>query len=240
MKALSQGSSPLYVQLVGVFRRRIEDGVWPVGAQIPTLEALMAETGVSRVTVRQALSQLESRGLLARYRARGTFVLERPERDAWCELETDWAALVRAHEGVTTDLLKCEPAARTPQPSQPGGVSAPAYQFIQRRHRRRGVPYLIGYAYLDARVWARLSPEAIEDQPLLRVLEEVPGLVVARAAQTLVVSSADFEVARLLEIAPDAPLVVVDRSVFDAGGVLVLETRGYYRAEFIKLTMRLK
>ena len=236
----NRGSAPLYSQLAGVFRRRIEEGVWPVGAQIPTLEALVAETGASRVTVRQALAQLETRGLLARYRARGTFVLDRPERDAWCELETDWASLVRAHEGITTDLLRCEPATRVPQPSHAGGHTAPAYQFIQRRHRRHGVPYLIGYAYLEARIWAQLSPAQIEDQPLLRVLEDVPELTVGRAAQTLVVSSADFEIARLLDIAPDAPVVIVDRSVFDAGGTLVLETRGYYRADFIKLTMSLK
>jgi GntR family transcriptional regulator len=239
-RTLNQGDAPLYVRLAGAFRRRIEDGAWPVDAQIPTLEQLVAETGASRVTVRQALGRLEQAGLLARFRGRGTFVLQRPERDAWCELETDWQSLVRAHEDVTTELLKCEPAARVPQPSHPGGRSAPAYQFIQRRHRRDGVPYLIGYAYLDARLWQRLSAGQIENLPLLRVLNDLPGLAIGRAAQTMIVSSVDFEVAGLLEVPVDAPVVIVDRSVFDASGELALETRGYYRSEFVKLTMRLR
>jgi GntR family transcriptional regulator len=44
------------------------------GDQIPTEEALQAEYGVSRVTVRRALQSLEARGLLTRQRGRGTYV----------------------------------------------------------------------------------------------------------------------------------------------------------------------
>jgi GntR family transcriptional regulator len=234
------GAAPLYSQLSGVFRRRIESGTWPLGEQIPTLEQLIAECGASRVTVRQALTLLEQNGLLERYRGRGTFVVGRPERKMWCELETDWSALVRAHEGVTTDLLKCEPAARPPVPSHTLGTTAPAYQFIQRRHRRRGEAYLIGFAHLDADVWAQLSLERIRDLPLIKVLADLPHVVVDRAEQTMQVTTADFEIADLLEIPANAPVVVVDRSVVGAHGRLLLETRGYYRAEFVKLTVKLK
>ena len=234
------GASPLYTQLAGVFRRRIESGAWPLGGQIPTLDQLVAESGASRVTVRQALTLLEQNGLLERYRGRGTFVVGRPERDVWYELETDWNALVRAHEGISTDLLKCEPAERPPVPSHALGTIAPAYQFIQRRHRRNGVPYLIGFAYLDADIWARLSPERIRDFPLIKVLADSPDVAIGPAEQTMQVTTADFEIADLLGISADAPVVVVDRSVFGAGGRLLLETRGYYRAEFVKLTVKLK
>jgi GntR family transcriptional regulator len=234
------GAAPLYTQLAGVFRRRIESGTWPLGGQIPTLEQLIAESGASRVTVRQALTLLEQNGLLERYRGRGTFVVGRPERNMWCELETDWGALVRAHEGIATDLLKCEPAERPPVPSHALGTTAVAYQFIQRRHRRGGVPYLIGFAHLDADVWAQLSLERIRDLPLIKVLAELPDVAIGRAEQTMQVTTADFEIADLLEIHVDAPVVVVDRSVFGAHGRLLLETRGYYRAEFVKLTVKLK
>lgn len=231
---------PIYVQLAALFRRRIDSGAWAVGAQTPTLEALMAESGASRSTVRQAMSVLESEGLLARQRGRGTFVLCRPERAVTHELETDWLAVVAAHEGVTTEVLRLEPAARPPEPSHGGGHLAPAYQYMQRRHRRDGVLYLLGSAWLDARIWARLSQDAIRDLPLIRVLNDMPGVIVERAEQTMAVTTADFEIARLLEVPLNAPVVVVDRSIFDETGTLLMESRGHYRADYVKLTVKLK
>src|SRR4051794_19517423 len=59
-----KGQPALYYQLADVCRRRIQDGVWQVGSQIPTLEELVAQFGAARATVRQALTILESEGLL--------------------------------------------------------------------------------------------------------------------------------------------------------------------------------
>ena len=67
--ALNRSSVALYIQLATLFRRRIESGQWPVDRQIPTLEELMAECGVARATVRQAISVLEEEGLVSRFRA---------------------------------------------------------------------------------------------------------------------------------------------------------------------------
>jgi len=231
---------PIYIQLAALFRRRIDSGAWAVGERTPTLEALMAESGASRSTVRQAMGVLEGEGLLARHRGRGTFVLHRPERGLSHELETDWLSVVAAHEGVTTEILRLEPAARPPLPSHAGGHLAPAYQYMQRRHRRDGVLYLLGSAWLDARIWARLSEAAIRDLPIIRVLNDMPGVFIGRAEQTMVVTAADFEIARLLEVPLNAPVVVVDRSIFDETGTLLMESRGRYRADYVKLTVTLK
>ena len=74
------GDSPVprYAQLADVLRRRIERGPWRAGVQLPTLDALMAEFGVARVTVRQAINVLARDGLVRAERGRGTFVLSQP------------------------------------------------------------------------------------------------------------------------------------------------------------------
>ena len=71
---LDQSAVSRYLQLATLFRRRVETGEWAVGSQIPTVDELAEECGVARLTIRQALDQLESDGIIQRFRAKGTFV----------------------------------------------------------------------------------------------------------------------------------------------------------------------
>lgn len=67
---------PLWSQIAQILSERIANGTYPVGSTMPGEMALMEEFGVSRITVRQALDKLVSRGLIERRRGKGTLVLE--------------------------------------------------------------------------------------------------------------------------------------------------------------------
>ena len=79
---------PRYVQLSDLFRQKIARGIWSSGHQLPTLEELVREFDVARVTVRQAVDVLEREGLVLAQQGRGTFVTGRPSRDRELRLET--------------------------------------------------------------------------------------------------------------------------------------------------------
>ena len=93
---LNQSAVSRYLQLATLFRRRIETGEWAVGAKIPTVDELAEEFGVARLTIRQALDQLEDDGIIQRFRAKGTFVRKRRPQDLWCEVHTDWSGMLLA------------------------------------------------------------------------------------------------------------------------------------------------
>jgi DNA-binding LacI/PurR family transcriptional regulator len=76
------GSKALHTQLITQLRRRILDGSLPPGSRLPTEIELAKDLRVSRGTVRQALSALESEGLLDRTQRRGTFVRDAPAPQA--------------------------------------------------------------------------------------------------------------------------------------------------------------
>jgi GntR family transcriptional regulator of arabinose operon len=69
-----EDATPLHLQLSTYYRERILDGRLPAGTRLPTELELTAEHQISRDTVRQALAQLVSEGLLERVPRRGTFV----------------------------------------------------------------------------------------------------------------------------------------------------------------------
>jgi len=231
---------PIYVQLVTLFRRRIDSGEWAVGRQVPTLEKLAAELGVARATIRHAIGYLESEGLIGRYRGRGTFVLKKPELEVWHDIPTDWAELVGTAPDIKHEWLECRRADAPPTPSHPGGRLAPAYQLMRRLHRRNGVPYLIGRAYVERGLFKAIGKRGFDNAVPYRTIHRHLGLRVGRAEQTLLVGTAAMEEAHLLGIPLNAPIVLAYRSVFDRDGVLVHESDGVYRGDFVRVRMRLK
>lgn len=71
---------PLHRQVTAILMNQIANGEFAVGDRLPTEEALCGQFGVSRVTVRLALKELENAGLLARSPGRGTFLKSAPAR----------------------------------------------------------------------------------------------------------------------------------------------------------------
>ncbi|GAA3732719.1 DNA-binding GntR family transcriptional regulator [Spinactinospora alkalitolerans] len=72
----------LYDRIRSDLETEIVSGAWPPGTRVPTEAELARTYGVSRVTVQRAVQELVQRGLVVRYRRRGTFVARAaPERN---------------------------------------------------------------------------------------------------------------------------------------------------------------
>jgi len=65
---------PAYYQLKQIILDKIAHGEYVAGCPIPSERELVETLGISRMTVRQALNQLVSEGVLYREKGRGTFV----------------------------------------------------------------------------------------------------------------------------------------------------------------------
>ena len=65
---------PLYGQIRNALRARILDGSYAPGTQVPSESALGQLYSASRITVRQALSDLQKEGLIYKVHGKGSFV----------------------------------------------------------------------------------------------------------------------------------------------------------------------
>ena len=68
------GPLPRYYQLREIIREMVRSGAWSPGELIPSERELSERYGISRMTVRQSVSELVKEGLLYREQGRGTFV----------------------------------------------------------------------------------------------------------------------------------------------------------------------
>ncbi|TFH09162.1 MAG: extracellular solute-binding protein [Candidatus Atribacteria bacterium] len=68
------GDTPLYRQIADILRDRIKRGIFEPGSRIPTEHELCDSFGVSRISVRQALSELVGDDLLEKRQGSGTYV----------------------------------------------------------------------------------------------------------------------------------------------------------------------
>lgn len=69
-------------QIVNYFAENIESGNWKVGEKIPSENQLTSMLGVSRASVRQAVSQLSGLGILETVHGKGTFLIDDQVREA--------------------------------------------------------------------------------------------------------------------------------------------------------------
>lgn len=67
-------STPLYKQVYTILKSRIANGELKPGDKIPTENELIQEYGVSRITIRAAISELVEDRVLERAQGKGTFV----------------------------------------------------------------------------------------------------------------------------------------------------------------------
>lgn len=76
----SYAGRPAYIHIADDLRTRILDGALRSGDELPTEAELMADYGVSRIVVRQAIDVLRGEGLVISQRGSGTYVREQQPR----------------------------------------------------------------------------------------------------------------------------------------------------------------
>lgn len=204
---------PRYQRLADELRREVAQGERRPGDRIPSENLLAEEYKIAPGTVRQALAKLVSEGILERFHGRGTFV-RRPSFDR---------SLFRffRFRGGAGELVV--PESRILRRT----VEAAPSHVARRLEIAEGTPAIVmsrlrlidSEPVLAEEVWLPLDRfQPFMDIPtgeigplLYPIYDAACGQLVARAEEELTAEAAKRETARLLGIAPGAPLIVIER-----------------------------
>jgi GntR family transcriptional regulator len=237
---LSRSRVAIYLQLATLFRNWIASKKWPVGGRIPNVDELAAEFAVARGTIREALGLLEAEGLLARFRAKGTFVRSAPVEVVPHKLDIDWRSLISAHEGAEIQTLSSQTLKELPAEFRDYGHAAKKYQMMRRIHLRDGSPYLLGTFYLDYELYKQGSPAQFRQKPTLPILHQIAADRIGKARQRMTIGMADVETAGLLRIPLNSPVAFVSRIALDRKGSVIYIGEGIYRGDAVQLDIDLR
>jgi len=227
------GSSPLYRQLADVIRQRIVKGIWDVGTRIPPLDALCSEFGVALITARQAIQLLTREGLVTAQRGRGTYVIARPPVHPRVRIETSLENLAHVYRTNPPRLRPLEEGESTPRIEPSEGKLAQRYHYMRRVHLTDRQANSIISLWLDETIY-QLAPTRFQRELIVPVLLDLAKDRIAKAVQTLTISTAGPEAARELDISESAPVAEVRRVVCDAAGTVIYVCELVYRSDYIK------
>lgn len=228
-----QHPTPLYCQLKEVILSRIESGQWQPGMQLPSERELCEQFRISRITVRQALAELEMEGRLVRDQGRGTFIA--PPRIA--------QHLTRL-TGFTQDMQA--------RGQKPGSVvlrlaltraTAPVAHrlrldaqhrnviVLQRLRMASGEPVAVETAHLSEKLCRGILNEDLSNQSLYQLLAQKYHVTPTRAEQQLEAVPCPTGEAKLLGIAKGRPVLRLYRTTYSQNDDPFETVESYYRGD---------
>ena len=197
---------------------QITSGILKRGQQLPTETALCALHGVSRITIRGALEQLQQHGLIERFAGKGTFVASRGALGKWRldSIEDLLQATIDARSQVISWRLgKPVPEARAFLSSGDDKT------HILRAVRSAGnVPVYVIDAFIPRAIGSLLETNDLNHFTPLELFEGKLNMPAQRAVEEITVATARADVAALLRIKSGAAIIRQDLRFHSTDGPL--------------------
>ncbi len=235
---------PRYYQIKAIIKKWIVEKEFNFGDRIPSENELAARFDVSRLTVRQAVSQLVQEGFLTTRRGAGTYVTDNEELINRYNIE---------FSGFMDDLFYLASRSKT-KSAVVERIKTPKFiqsklqlpeaekDIIQIKRVRfinnRSFAYTLNY--IPVAVGEKIKKAELFKKPLLQILEQDFGIEFTEAFQTMQASFCDPEIAAKLSIPAGSPVLFVERIMYVKNRVPFEVVQSSYRGDLYKYVTRLK
>jgi DNA-binding GntR family transcriptional regulator len=219
---------PLYFQVATRLQQQIEEGDIPVGSRLENEVELADRLGVSRPTMRRAISYLVERGMLIRKRGVGTQVVH-PKVRRPVELTSLYDDLAKSGQAPRTEIREFEVR---PAPDQVAEALSVEFGsdvlWIERLRFAGDEPLALMHNAVPVDLLRIRREDLVHNglYDLLRAAGHVPRM----ANQVVGARTATAGEARILDETRGAPLLTMTRTAWDAAGKAVEYGSHLYRA----------
>jgi GntR family transcriptional regulator len=234
--------TPLYAVLETQIAAGIAGGEFPVGSQLPTEDGLVQRFAVSRTTVRKAIQNLSSRGLIEIRRGTGTFVTQPKITQDLTELTGFVEDMDALGHAATARLIDRTVVAADADVAQHLALAVGTRVIRIRRVRlANGVGMSLDETYLPIEIGEKIAPHDLdlELEPIFTLLEQRYDIPLLEAEYKLEAVSADQDVATALGVEAGSPIFLIERTSYSVGDRPVDYEKLHYRGDLIRFRTRL-
>jgi GntR family transcriptional regulator len=223
---------PLYHQLFEILHHELTTGKWKPGDLLPPESELVRRYGVSRITVRKVLELLAREGLIVRERGRGTYAAHPRLEHAMTRIVSFTDDMrQRGFEAGTKLLFSGLMPAPESIARALGIEEGTELARLDRLRLADGQPMCVEQSYLVHKYLPGILRHDFSTQSLREVKVREYGIRWSRARQTIQAILAPAELARVLGLKANSPLLYIERVSYSQDDVPVEFLRVYYRAD---------
>ncbi|HEX2945625.1 MAG TPA: GntR family transcriptional regulator [Clostridia bacterium] len=228
---------PVYFQLKNIVLDKIKNGEYQEGSLIPSERDLGENLGISRMTVRQALNQLVSEGVLYREKGKGTFVSKSKivQRNIMSFSET-----VRKKGLVpSTNVLDFAKVTNRPDIMEILELNGNEGLYCVKRLRlANDQPIAIEEVFIPERYCPHLDKHDLK-MSLYTLLKEEYSLSVNYMDSSVEAAKASKEERKLLGLADNTPVLRISSISYNEAGVKLLHQKDVYRSDEYNYNVRI-
>ncbi|MEM5424561.1 MULTISPECIES: GntR family transcriptional regulator [Paraburkholderia] len=230
---------PLYVQIKDTLRERILNGTYAPHSQMPSEHELCALFGVSRITVRQALGDLQKEGLVFRLHGKGTFVSRPKAFQNVTSLQGFAEAMSSMGYEIVNQLRSFRIIKADRHVAQRLNLleGAPVAEIHRVRMLNRE-PVSLELTWVPEALGKRLANADLATRDIFLILENDCGVPLGHADVSIDAILADDDIARALRVEDGSPVLRIERLTHDASGNPIDYEYLYFRGDAFQYRLR--
>lgn len=230
---IKKSHEPLYMQVTNLLLEEITEGVFKEEERLPSEDKLAKMLGVSRATVREALSALEDQGQLKRVHGVGTMITHQNRIPIGTGMErlasyTEYVEDFGFEPGTKEKAFEWVVASERQQVDFDGDPEMVG--VLKRVRTANGEPLMYSEDVLPQGVLGEGFTLERLGESLFEYLKSV-SVQLAYSELLLTATVACVEMATKLEVEVGAPLLDIEETYFDQHGTVVLWSRNIYRVD---------
>jgi GntR family transcriptional regulator len=239
LSVVSLSPVPLYTQIKDMLRERILDGSYQPHQQMPSESEMIASFGVSRITVRQALNDLQNEGLIFKIHGKGTFVSKPKAFQNLGKLQGFGEAMRQMGYETFSRVVGIKSIHPAPQVAEKLGLAKrERVTELKRLRFLNREPISFDISYVPLAVGEKLAKEDLATRDVFLILENDYGMALGHADLQIGSALADDVLARQLRVEEGSPVLFIERLTHTLDGKPIDYEHLFYRGDAFQYKVR--
>jgi GntR family transcriptional regulator len=235
----ADNSVPLHIQVRETIRRQVKDGeLIDKSGRLMTEAELGRHFGVSRITIRNAISPLVDEGMFARTRGRGTF-LRSNQPENWVGKLMGFSETIRDAGYHAGAKILQQGMTNRHDPDVRSQLRERAVYQLRRLRLADDTPIAIEHAFYPPDIGLEIEKRDLTSIIMYSVFENELGHPIKEAKQTIGASLADAASAKLLGVKAGSPLLSIERLTIGNDERPLELLRAVYLPDYFRLSINL-